>query len=332
MLPVVSVVIPARNEEQFIGKCLDGFLNQDYPLDSMEIIVVDGMSEDRTSKVVEEYSKKFPLIRLIKNPRRTTPVALNLGIKEAKGKYILFSGAHSEIPKDYVSKFVKYITEYNADNVGGLVLTVPRRDTLKGKVIAEILSSKFGVGGAKFRTGIDQPEEVDTVPFGFYRRDVFEKVGYFNEKLVRNQDIELNLRLKRAGGKIMLFPDVVLTYFSRSTFKEFWKNNFGNGFWVIYGSKFSKLPFSLRHLVPLLFVIFLLAGGVLSLFSHHARNIFIAVFGLYMMLDILYSIPISKKLKSLKAFFLALFGFLSLHISYGLGSLAGIFKLIVGGK
>lgn len=324
----VSVIIPARNEEKFIARCLESFLKQDYPQHLIEIIIVDGMSEDRTEQIVSEYMTNYSNIKLLKNKRKVTPTALNIGIKNAKGDYILFAGAHSEIPPDYVSKCVKYIIEYDADNVGGIVITKPRENTLKGKVIVELLSHPFGVGGSKFRIGIDKPTEVDTVPFGCYRREVFEKIGFFNEHLIRNQDIDLNLRLKRAGGKIMLFPDISLTYYARSSFWELWKNNFGNGFWVIYASKFSKFPFSLRHLIPFLFVFFLICGSILSIISFYILEIFFAVLGLYAILDFLYSLSISRKLKSFKAFFLLFFGFFSLHISYGLGSISGLICLL----
>ncbi|OAA26589.1 glycosyl transferase [Kosmotoga arenicorallina S304] len=329
----VSVIIPARNEEKFIARCLESFLKQDYPQHLIEIVIVDGMSEDNTEKIVSKFISKHPNIKLLKNEKRITPVALNIGIKNAKGDYILFSGAHSEIPPDYVSRCVKYLEEYEADNVGGVVITKPRENTTKGKVIVELLSHPFGVGGSKFRTGVNKPTNVDTVPFGCYRREAFEKIGLFNEHLIRNQDIELNLRLKRAGGKIMLFPDISLTYYARSTFKELWKNNFGNGFWVVYADKFSKLPFSLRHLVPFFFVLFLSIGSILSFFSFYTREVFLAILSLYMILDFVFSLSIAKKLKSLKAFFLSFFGFLSLHVSYGLGSVVGfLFVLFSGGK
>ncbi|HQC15441.1 MAG TPA: glycosyltransferase family 2 protein, partial [Mesotoga prima] len=231
-LPKVSVIIPARNEENFIEKCIESFLTCDYPGELIEVIVVDGMSEDRTREIVTEISGRDDRVLLVDNERKITPVAMNLGIKASKGDYIFFSGAHSEMPSDYISKCIKHAIESGADNVGGVMKTEPRVKSAVGIAISKVLSSPLGVGGAKFRTGVSKPTEVDTVPFGCYKREVFDRIGYFNEKLVRNQDIEFNLRLKRAGGKIILFPDIELTYYSRSTFKELWKNNFGNGFWV----------------------------------------------------------------------------------------------------
>lgn len=329
--PVVSVIIPVRNEEKFISKCLAGIISQTYSIDKLEVLVIDGLSDDDTAEIVEQYSKRYPQIKLLKNNKKITPVAMNIGIKNATGNYIMFSGAHSEFPEDYIEKCIHHIEESGADNVGGIVKTKPRENTLMGKVIAEVLSSPFGVGGAKFRTGTDKPVEVDTVPFGFYKREVFDKIGLFNEKLVRNQDIDLNLRLKRAGGKIILFPDIQLTYFARSTLRELWINNFGNGFWVIYGSKFSKIPFSTRHLIPLLFVSSLIITGILSFFFHLFFVLFVVIAALYSITNIFFSIKISSKFKNWKAIFLSIFVFLILHISYGLGSLAGAIKML-GGK
>jgi glycosyltransferase involved in cell wall biosynthesis len=329
--PVVSIIIPVRNEELFISKCLNGIINQTYPIDKLEILVVDGLSDDKTKEIVEEYSNKYPQIQLLENKKKITPVAMNIGIKKAKGKYIMLSGAHSEFPENYIEKCIHYIEESDADNVGGIVKTKPRKNTLLGKVIAEVLSSPFGVGGAKFRTGTDKPVEVDTVPFGFYKKDVFDKIGLVNEDLVRNQDIDLNLRLKRAGGKIILFPDIQLTYYARSTLKELWKNNFGNGFWIIYGTKFSKIPFSTRHLIPLLFVSSLIVTGILSFFLYPFFLLFIAIVALYTLTNILFSIRISTKINNWRAFFISFFTFFVLHVSYGVGSLKGVFSSI-GGK
>jgi len=328
--PFISIIIPARNEEQFIGKSLRSIFNSDYPREYYEIIVVDGMSEDKTIDIINKFKVKYDNLKLLRNPKKITPVARNLGVKAARGDYIMIFDAHSTAPKDYIQKCVEHITETGADNVGGIVCTVPRENTLKGRVIARILSSEFGVGGSKFRIGATKPEEVDTVPFGFYRRNVFDRIGYFNENLIRNQDIEFNLRLKRAGGKILLFPDIQLVYLSRSTFKSFWKNNFLNGFWVIYSSKFADTPFSIRHLIPFFFLIFLITGGLLAFVGKFFMFSYFTILGFYFLLDILFSLKIARKERNIKAFFLALFGFISLHISYGLGSLIGFLKL--GGK
>ncbi|HRV03184.1 MAG TPA: glycosyltransferase family 2 protein, partial [Mesotoga sp.] len=193
-------------------------------------------------------------------------------------------------------------------------------------------SSPLGVGGAKFRTGVAKPTEVDTVPFGCYKREVFDRIGYFNEKLVRNQDIEFNLRLKRAGGKIILFPDIELTYYSRSTYKELWRNNFGNGFWVIAAKKYAEVPYSKRHLVPLMFVLFLLLGFLLSLVVTCFLFVYISLLAAYLVAVILFSFSHAMETKKLDVLFAAIVSYPVLHISYGVGSMLGLFSFLLGEK
>ncbi len=325
-LPKVSIIIPARNEEKFIERCVKSFLDCDYPGELIEVIVVDGMSEDGTRDIVKEISMRDNRVLLIDNEKKITPIAMNLGVKASTGEYIFFSGAHSEMPSDYISKCVQHAIESGADNVGGVVKTVPRVKSAVGIAISKVLSSPLGVGGAKFRTGVSKPTEVDTVPFGCYKREVFDRIGYFNEKLVRNQDIEFNLRLKRAGGKIILFPDIELTYYSRSTFKELWNNNFGNGYWVIAGSRFSNMPFSLRHIVPFLFVSFLLVLGLISIWVPFVRIPYLVVITLYISLLLKASLGISLRLGKSALLLPAFIGFIVLHIAYGLGSLKGLLQ------
>lgn len=328
MLPTVSIIIPTRNEEKFVEKCLRSFLDSDYPGELIEIIVVDGKSDDRTEEIVGKISSSDNRVQLIKNEKKITPVAMNLGIKASKGEYVFFSGAHSEMPSDYVKKCIQHALETNADNVGGVVKTEPRVNSAVGRAIAEVLSHPIGVGGAKFRTGVSRPTEVDTVPFGCYKREVFERIGYFNEQLVRNQDIELNLRLKRAGGKIVLFPDIEFTYFARSTYKDLWRNSFGNGYWVIAGSRFSNIPFSLRHIVPFLFVSFIVVFGLISIWVPLVRIFYLTIITLYISLLLIASLGISLRPGRFDLFLPAFTGFIVLHIAYGLGSLKGLVQRI----
>ena len=328
MLPTVSIIIPTRNEEKFIEKCLRSFLDSDYPGELIEIIVVDGKSDDRTEEIVGKISSSDNRVQLIKNEKKITPVAMNLGIKASKGEYVFFSGAHSEMPSDYVKKCIQHALETNADNVGGVVKTEPRVNSAVGRAIAEVLSHPIGVGGAKFRTGVSRPTEVDTVPFGCYKREVFDRIGYFNEQLVRNQDIELNLRLKRAGGKIVLFPDIEFTYFARSTYKDLWRNSFGNGYWVIAGSRFSNIPFSLRHIVPFLFVSFIVVFGLISIWVPLVRIFYLTIITLYISLLLIASLGISLKPGRFDLFLPAFTGFILLHVAYGIGSLTGLVQRI----
>jgi len=352
---MVSIIIPCRNEEKFIGPCLESILRQDYPRENFEVLVIDGMSEDGTREIVEQYtdmslrgeaeaissvqrSEGLPgslsslamTLKLLDNPRKITPCALNIGIKNAKGKIILWMSAHNRYEKDYVSKCVKYLNEYNADNVGGIMITLPRNETFIGKAIAAILSHPFGVGNSVFRTGSKEPKWVDTVFGGCYKREVFDKIGLFNEKLPRGQDMEFNLRLKKAGGKTLLVPEIVSYYYALSDLKSFCRHNFINGVWAILPFKFSKImPVSLRHLVPFLSVLSLLGTGILSFFLPFFLWLFLGIIGLYLLTNLYFSVKIALRKKNIKYLVTMLLLFALLHFGYGFGSICGAVRLLL---
>ncbi len=326
-LPYVSIIIPCRNEESFIGKCIDSIIANDYPKNKFEVLVIDGMSDDGTRDIVKGYTQQYSFIKLLDNPEKITPVAFNIGIKKAEGEVIAIMGAHATCEKQYISKCVKYLDEYNADNVGGTMITVPREDTFISKIVVLTLSHKFGVGGSVFRTGAEKPIWVDTVFGGCYKKEVFKKIGLFNEELVHTQDMEFNLRLKAAGGKTLLVPDIVSHYYTRSNFKSFCKNNFKNGFWATYPFKFTNImPVSLRHLIPLAFVKSLIVSGVLALFFPIFVWLFLFIISLYILTSMHFSAKIAIQKKSIKYLFIMPVMFMSLHIGYGWGSIWGLLK------
>jgi len=324
---VISVIIPCRNEEKYIEKCLNSLIEQDYSKDSLEILIVDGISEDKTREIVEKYTQQYSFVKLLNNPKKIIPAALNIGIKEAKGEIIIKIDAHSTYQKDYVSKCVKYLKEYKADNVGGVMKTLPSENTLWAKAIAISLSHFFGAGGSYFRTGVDKPKWVDTVFGGCYKKEVFKKIGFFNEKLTRSEDMEFNLRLKRAGGKILLVPDIVSYYYPKSTLKDFFIHNLKDGIWVTYPLKFGIKAFSWRHLVPLAFVVSLILSLFLSLFFWPARFIFYLILVSYILLALFFSTKIFIK-KGFKYLLVMPIVFVARHMAYGLGSLFGLLKVL----
>lgn len=287
-------------------------LTQDYPKDKMEVLVVDGKSEDKTREIVESFQLENPQfkIELLDNPQKFTSFGLNLGIKNSQGSVIIRMDAHAGYEKDYVSKCVKYLQEYNADNVGGAIKTLPAKNTLLAKAIALCLSHFFGAA-SDFRIGTDQPKEVDTVFGGCYKRAIFDKIGFFNENLKRSQDLEFNLRLKKAGGKIILHPDIVSYYYPKSKLGEFFWHNFQDGIWAIYPLKFVKIPFKLRHYIPLIFILTL----PLTLWP-------------YILLSLFFSLQVALHEKDLRLFFVMPLAFGARHFGYGLGSLAGLAKLL----
>lgn len=324
---MLSVIVPIYNEEKYIAKCIDSMLNQDYPKEDMEIILVDGMSKDKTREIVATYTESYPFIRLIDNPNRIAPWAMNIGIKEAKGDVIMRLDAHATYENNYFSSLAYGLEKYGADNIGAVCRTDVLNKTPKTLAIREVLSNMFGVGNSTFRTGIGGVREVDTVPFGCWKRDVFEKYGYYDVRLVRNQDIELNKRIIHGGGKIVIIPFTCSTYLARETFRKLVQNNFGNGKWNILTVFFTGelRSLSIRHFVPLVFVLGLLLPLLVGVFWHTAIHITSLVLAMYLLaLGIVSAkLAVSKGLN----FFYLLASFTVLHVSYGWGSLMALLML-----
>lgn len=322
----VSIVIPCRNEEKFIGKCLDSIVASDYPKDRLEVLVVDGVSEDGTRIAVQSYARKHAFVRLLDNPKKITPAALNIGIANAKGEIIMRMDAHTTYPSHYISGLVGWLERTQADNVGGVCFTVPATQTFMAEAIALALSHPFGVGNAYFRIGVKEPRLVDTVPFGCYRREVFDRIGMFDERLVRNQDIEFNSRLRGAGGKIFITPEICSYYYCPAGFWGLWKQNFQNGQWNIYTIALTGWSLSWRHFLPLGFVAGLLGSGGLAFEFPAFAWLFGTIIVAYLVSAVIASLGSFRGRRASSCVVLPL-AFLVLHLSYGLGSLWGITTL-----
>lgn len=328
-LPFVTIIIPCRNEERFIASCLDSVIANDYPKDRLEVLVVDGMSEDGTRPIVEDYMKQHSFIRILANPKRNFTSAVNMGISNAKGEVVMIIGAHATYEKGYVSKCIKSLRGYNADNVGGILIPIPFENTAMAKAIALTLSHPFGAANSYSKIGSKAPRWVDTVFGGCYKKEVFEKVGLFNEDLPRSADMEFNMRLKRAGGKILLIPEIVAYYYPKPDLKGFVEHNFDDGFWAIYPLKFGHRTFYWRHLVPLAFVLSLIGSAALAAFSSIFLRLFIGILGAYALANVASSIHISLRERNLKYLSTIPLAFVARHIPYGLGSLYGLLKVLV---
>lgn len=323
-LPRVSIIIPMRDEEKYIEKCLQSLIDQDYPRGKMEILAVDGMSEDGTREIIKKYSKEFNFIKLIDNLKVFTTHAFNIGIKNASGDIIITMGAHTTYSPNYVSTIVKHLSDNKADCVGSIAETLPGKNTILAKAISFAISSPFGVGNSYMRIGVKNPCYVDTVSCPGYKKGIFDKIGLFNEKLIRNQDLEFNLRLKRAGGKILLAPDIITYYYPKSNLKDFFIHNFRDAFWVTYPLKFGIEAFSWRHLVPLIFILSLVVTAGLSLFFIIFLWLFLLIFGLYFLVNIYFSAQIAKKKKKFLYLFIIPIVFILRHFGHGTGSLVGL--------
>jgi glycosyltransferase involved in cell wall biosynthesis len=325
----VSIVIPTKNEAKYLPRVIDSLLNQDYPLEDMEILIVDGRSTDHTRDAVEQYRRKVHSIRLIDNPQIYTVYAFNAGIKNATGDIIFFVGAHTEYSPKYVSTVVKYIQEGTAECVGSVACTLPGDETLMARSIALVLSSPFGVGNSYMRTGQKTIRYTDTASCSGYKRDVFDKIGLFNEKLIYSQDIEFNLRLRKAGMRILLVPDITSYYYARPDLTSFCKHNFRNGLWSILPFKYSPIiPISMRHLIPLTFVMSLLSSFILSFFSNAFLWLFCMILGSYGASNLLFSGRIVFHTRDLRYLIMLPVTFACLHLIYGMGSMWGLITMV----
>jgi len=331
----VSIIIPCRNEKDYIAGVLDSILANDFPKENLEVIVADGMSEDGTRAVIEEYTKKWPFIRLVDNPRKIVPCALNEAIRNAKGRIIMRMDAHAVYPPNYISRMVSALGEMKADNVGAAWETLPGGPGLVPKAIALALSHPFGVGNATYRlsNGEDRaPIETDTVPFGCYRKEVFDKIGLFDEELVRNQDNELNERLKRAGGRIFLIPDVKIQYFARKNYSKLWKMFYQYGYFGPLVDKKLGKPTRLRRYVPLVFVLSILLPALIMPFFPRIGLVSVCSFSLYALVNLAFSCLLATREKEPALATFLFLSFLLSHFSYGVGHIKGIWDFWVKQK
>lgn len=324
---IVSVVIPVYEEERYIASCIESLFRQDYPKDYMEWIFVDGGSNDSTTDIIRGYMEKHPkLIRLENNSKRTQSCAMNIGIKSACGKYIVRMDAHSTYADDYITKCIYYLEYTGADNVGGVIKTTS--NTFIGEVMASMVSSSFGVGRARFRIGC-KDGYVDTVPFGTFRKSLFYDIGFYNEHLDRCEDGELNYRIRKNGGKIYISNDIKLTYYCRDEVGAMMKMAYQNGLWNVVAMYLCPKSMKTRHFVPLGFL-FSLTAMPLFAWKYELmllKALCVACLCLYALLDMFFSVKLSLE-KGIKHMALLLILFPAFHISFGVGSFAGLTRLL----
>jgi cellulose synthase/poly-beta-1,6-N-acetylglucosamine synthase-like glycosyltransferase len=329
MPPMVSIIIPCRNEADFITNCIDSVLLNDYPQSKLEVLVIDGMSIDATRQILARYAERYPVVKVIDNPRRVTPAALNIGVAAACGEIVIRMDAHTVYRRDYIARCVDALCHSDADDVGGVLRTIAHDEGILGGAIVKSLSHPFGVGGSRFRyANPTEPEFVDTVPFFCCRKETLLRVGPFNERLVRSQDMEFNRRLRRTGGKILMVPGIVAYYYPRTDYRSFIRHNFNNGVWAILPFAYAdQFPVSARHLIPLAFVITIFAAGLAAIEWPMAKWLFLLVLTLYGFANLFISLLIACR-ESRLGYAVALpVAFAGLHLAYGSGSLWGLIKL-----
>lgn len=323
--PLVSILIPCRNEEAYITGCLDSILNSDYPQERLELLVADGMSSDRTPEILASYAARHPSVILLDNPRRTTPAALNVAIRAASGDVVIRMDVHVLYPPDYIRRLVEGLEETGADNVGGVIQTVPADDTPTARAIALGMSHPFGVGNSHFRTGSRLRRAVDTVPFGCYRREIFDRVGLFDEELIRNQDDEFNFRLIRRGGRVLLLPEVSCRYFARRSLRQLSRMYYQYGYFKPLVARKVGRVMTGRQLVPSLLVATLVGMGGLGLWLPAAGAAFALISATYAGF-VLGCSTLGARGQGLRCGMVLAAVFPVLHFSYGVGFLRGIYE------
>ena len=332
-LPNISLVLPVRNEANYIEACVESIFQQDYPAEKMEVIFVDGQSDDDTVQRLTALQERYPQIRVLSNPNRTVPYAMNIGIRASTAPVIVRLDAHAEYMPDYVRLSVETLLTQDCDNVGGIVDT--RGRGFMGTAIASMLATPLGVGNSQFRVACEDGY-VDTLPFGCFRRELFDRIGYYDERMTRNQDNELNYRIRKNGGKVFLNHKVKSIYYCRDTLGGILKMGRMNGKWNVITMALVPGSMSMRHFVPMAFVLspfFLILLSVLTR-SPLFYGLLSLEWGAYLLLDVFYSYEIAKE-KGIRYFPVEFVLYPLFHFAYGFGSLQGLFALpgfLSGGK
>jgi glycosyltransferase involved in cell wall biosynthesis len=319
----VSIIIPAYNEEKYIATCIESCFHQEGEGFDVEVIVCDGGSSDQTRAIISSLQEKYQSLVVLDNAARYTSFALNLGIKYSQADVKIILGAHAEVYPDFVKNNLKSLDDHpDAGCVGGIIENIYLDN--ESSQIGKAMSSPFGVGNAHFRTG-KFSGYVDTVAFGAYRKEVFEKIGYFDEELIRNQDDEFNFRLTKSGFKIYLDASIRSKYFVRASFKKLFRQYYQYGFWKIYANKKNRAITTVRQMIPFFFVLFLFFFPVLTVISPYFLAAYVAILLLYINLAAFVTILSRGGIGMAWAFFI-------LHLSYGTGYLHGIFYFLIFNK
>jgi glycosyltransferase involved in cell wall biosynthesis len=322
-LPFVSIVMPVRNESNFIARSLQGVLAQSYPRDRFEILVADGCSTDGTRSIIESFQTGNPNLKLITNFGMIAPTGLNAAIDQARGDIIVRVDGHCEIAPDYLLRCVEHLRNNGVDGVGGPLETVGSTTTTGA--IAAAMSSSFGVGDSAFRTVKNKTMLTDTVAFPAYTRAIIKRAGPFDEELVRNQDDEYNYRLRKLGAKILLAADVKARYYSRTTLLGLTRQYFQYGYWKVRVLQKHPRQMSLRQFVPPVFVASLVFASLIAQFSSFGTFLLVVILCFYLTANLTASVLIASRSRWSYLFLLPVV-YTSLHLSYGSGFLVGLIK------
>ncbi len=322
----VSVIIPCRNEKNYIEHFIDSLIQQDYPSNSLEILIVDGVSDDGTIEILDNIKSKRKNIIVLNNKKKFVSPGLNLAIQKASGEIIVRMDVHTDYQSDYISQCVTALLTSGADNVGGPART--RSKTYIQNAVSIAYHSPFSVGGAKFHD-VNFEGFVDTVTYGCWYTKTIKAMGLFDEELIRNQDDELNLRMVRSGMKIWQTPKIKSWYYPRASISALFKQYMQYGYWKVRVIQKHRIPASIRHLIPGSFVAFIMLLTVLSPFSKIAFLFLATLLGLYMVANFSASFITCFKPKYWKFLVIMPLIFTAYHFGYGFGFLQGLIDFIL---
>lgn len=320
----VAIVIPTLNEERFISRCLNSIIKQTYEFEKMDVMIIDGGSNDKTKDIVTEYQKSLQNIRFIENKKKIQSVAFNIGLKKSTAPYIIRLDAHAEYDSKYISLCIENLKQdEKRGNVGGRCNILPFNQSVWAQTNAILNHSRFGIGGAAFRVS-NEAHNTDSVPFGAFPRKIIEKIGGMREDLPRGEDNEYNSRIRKAGYKIFFDPNIISSYFARPTLGASCKQMYANGNSIGYLCYIDREAIGIRHLVPLLFVVSGLFSIIISVLWSPFCYVFCGGLALYLIADAMASIMGAKdNVKCTLPLFILFF---CVHVSYGMGTIAGLIK------
>jgi glycosyltransferase involved in cell wall biosynthesis len=327
--PRVTVIVPCRNEERYIVRCIDAILATEYPADRLEVLVSEGRSDDRTRELAQAIADRDARVRVLDNARCITPAALNLAIRNASGEVIVRMDAHAIFPPDYIPQLVGALLETKADVVGGSIETLAADEGPIAVAIAIAMRHPFGVGNSAFRVGGATRRLVEHVPFFCCRRDVFDRVGVFDEELVRNQDGEFSARVIRHGGRVMLVPSARAKYFARGSLPKLGRTFYQYGYYKLLTAIKVRRVMTVRQLVPPGFILALAGTAAASAWDPAGSVAFAALAGTYATLVAATSF-IAARHNGPRCAAVLMAAFPLMHFSYGFGQLRRAAELAVG--
>jgi succinoglycan biosynthesis protein ExoA len=325
--PFVTVIMPIRNEGNFIVRSLGAVLSQDYPARQIEVIIADGMSDDSTREHIKKMiaNSNIPVC-VINNPGRIVPTGMNVALALARGEIIIRVDGHAIISPDYIHNCVRVLQQGQAECVGGPMETIC--ETTESSTIAIAMSSPFGVGGVAFRTGVSERRYVDTVAFGAYKREALERAGLFDEELVRNQDDEYNYRLRKLGARILLTPEVWSRYYSRTSLRSLCRQYYQYGYYKVRVLQKHPRQMSARQFAPPAFVGALVLSFLMAPFFTSGKVMLLLIGGTYLVANLLATVLTWRKTESRNHHVLLILPvcFAILHLGYGSGFLFGLVR------